>query len=268
MMPQLPVNGHTMHYEVHGTGEPVFCSGGWGTFCHGNAGHLPAGLTDRYSVIVFDHRGIGQSDDDPAVPATTRLYAEDVIGLAAALGIARAHFAGIIGIGACIFQQVALAAPGLVRSLVNTGCWARPDTRFRDQLGFWLDVHDRMGFAAFQRMVVMEGFDAGFYARYKERLLGPGGAWSDLDGHITTHRRLTEAALSHDTLDGLSAISAPALVMHNGRDAITPPRLTLPVEQGIPGASGHWLPEAAHVATGREERESFSSAILAFLAAH
>ena len=56
-MPVLTVNGHEMHYEVHGTGEAVFCSGGWGTYCHGNTGHLPEGLVDRYRVVVFDHRG-------------------------------------------------------------------------------------------------------------------------------------------------------------------------------------------------------------------
>ena len=267
-MPTLAINGHDMHYEVHGNGEPVFCSGGWGTYCHGNTGHLPEGLVDRYRVIVFDHRGIGRSDDDPAVASTTGLHARDVIELARVLGIARAHFVGIIGIGACIFQEVALQAPALVRSLVNTGCWARPDTRFRDQLTLWLDVHRQMGFDTFQRMVVMEGFDAGFYARYRDRLLGPDGAWGDLNGCIETHQRLSEAALSHDTLDHLSAIGAPTLVMHNGRDAITPPRLTLPVQEGIPGARGHWLPEAAHVATGRDERRSFCDALLGFLDSH
>lgn len=267
-MPTIRVNGHAMHYEVHGTGEPVFCAGGWGTFCHGGARHLPPGLTERYRVVIFDHRGIGESDDDPSVPATTALYADDVIGLAAALGIERARFVGIVGIGACIFQEVALRRPGLVRALVNTGCWARPDRHFRDRLELWLDVHRDMGFAAFQRMVVMEGFDPDFYARHKDRLLGPDGAWSDLDGNIEAHRRLTEAALAHDTLDRLSGMAAPALVAHNGRDFITPPRLTLAVERAIPGARAFWLPEAAHVATGRADREAFAETLLGFLAAH
>ena len=154
-MPLEKINNHNMYYEIHGTGQPLICSGGWGTFCHGNAHHLPRGLTDRYSVIIFDHRGIGESNDDFSLPSTTRLYAEDVIELLKRLGIAQAHFVGIIGIGACIFQEVAIVRPDLVRSLVNTGTWALPDTKFKDQLSLWLDVHCTMGFESFQKMVVI-----------------------------------------------------------------------------------------------------------------
>lgn len=264
-MPVLQVNNHDMYYEVHGAGEPVICSGGWGSFCHGGEGHLPRGLTDRYQVVIFDHRGIGQSTDDPAGASTTKLYADDVIGLMDTLGIEKAHLVGIIGIGACIFQEVAIKRPDLAHSLVNTGCWARPDTKFTDQLNLWLDVHREMGFQAFQRMVVMEGFDPAFYAAKKDSLLGPNGAWHDLNGHFETHQRLTEAGLSHDTLDRLGQITAPTLVMHNGLDFITAPRMTLPVEQGIPGARGHWMREAAHVATGSEARAEFCDVLLGFL---
>lgn len=267
-MPLTRINNHDMYYEVHGSGEPVFCSGGWGTFCHGDARHLPLGLAERYRVVIFDHRGIGQSTDDDSIASTTRLHADDVIGLAAELGITRAHFVGIIGIGACIFQEVAIQRPGLVRSLVNTGTWARPDTKFHDQLMLWLDVHREMGFAAFQRMVVMEGFSPEFYAANKDKLLGPDGGWRDLNGHVNTHQRLTEAGLSHDTLDRLDKIMAPTLVMHNGLDFITAPRLTVPVEQGIPGARSHWMPEAAHVATGRQARAEFCDVLLGFLGEH
>ncbi len=264
-MPITHVNGHGMYYEVHGSGEPLICSGGWGTFCHGDVGHLPRGLTDRFKVIIFDHRGIGQSTDHPGVRSTTRLYADDVIGLVNELGITRAHFVGIIGIGACIFQEVAIQRPDLVRSLVNTGTWARPDEKFFDQLTLWLDVHREMGFLAFQQMVVMEGFSPEFYGRNKAKLLGVNGGWRDLNGNLETHERLTEAGLSHDTLDRLYKIKAPTLVMHNGMDFITAPRLTVPVEQGISGARGHWMPDAAHVVTGRCARAEFCEVLLKFL---
>tara|TARA_Y100000588_G_scaffold393783_1_gene511125 strand:- start:814 stop:1596 length:783 start_codon:yes stop_codon:yes gene_type:complete len=254
-----------MYYEIHGSGEPLICSGGWGTFCHGNVRHLPRGLTDRYSVIIFDHRGIGESNDDTSVPSTTRLYADDVVGLLSKLGVSRAHFVGIIGIGACIFQEVAIQKPDLVKCLVNTGTWALPDEKFYDQLRLWLEVHKSMGFEAFQKMVVMEGFSPEFYAQNKDKLLGSTGAWSDLKDHIDTHQRLTEAGLSHNTLDRLHHIKAPTLVMHNGLDFITSPRLTVPVEKGIAGACGHWMPEAAHVATGREARAEFCEVLLNFL---
>ena len=264
-MPQAHINNHEMYYEIHGSGEPVLCSGGWGTFCHGARRHLPAGLTERYRVVIFDHRGLGSSSDDASVPATTGLYAEDVIGLAAHLKIEHAH---LVGIGACIFQEVALRKPELVRSLVNTGCWARPDDFFLVQMRTWLEVHEKIGFEAFQRLVVMEAFPAEFFIEKRDRLLGPQGGWKDLNGHIGLHRRLTEAASTHDTLDRLGEITAPTLVVHNAMDFLTGPRLTLPVEQGIPGAQGHTFANASHVITDRKERAEFAQLLLGFLAEH
>ncbi|MGB1005556.1 MAG: alpha/beta fold hydrolase, partial [Thalassobaculaceae bacterium] len=100
-MPVAQINGHAMYYEIHGQGDPLICSGGWGTFCHGGERHVPEGLIDNHQVILFDHRAIGESSDDPAVPARTGLYAEDVIGLIEHLGLPPVHLVGIVGIGAC-----------------------------------------------------------------------------------------------------------------------------------------------------------------------
>ena len=267
-MPSAILNNHSMYYEIHGQGPALFCAGGWGTYCHGAVHHLPRGLTDRYSVIIFDHRGLAESDDDYSVPATTALYADDVIALAHHLDIDHAHFVGIIGIGACIFQEVALRQPKLVRSLVNTGTWAKPDVFFADQVRLWLTVHKELGFDAFQQMVVLEAFGADFYAENKDKLLGPNGGWRELRDNVKAHMRFSEAALSHDTLERLKDIRAPSLVIHNGRDFITGPRLTLPVEQGIPNACGYMMAEAAHVVTGKAAKKEFCDVLLGFLAGH
>lgn len=268
-MPTARLNGHDMHYEVHGEdGPPVFVSGGWGTFCHGGIGHLPASLLTGHRLIVFDHRGLAGSTDDASVPSTTALRAEDVIALAAHLGIERAHFVGIVGIGACIFQEVALRRPALVRSLVNSGCWAKVDGYLATQMDLWLEMHEKAGFEAFQRFVVIEGFRPDYFHAMGHRLLGPDGGWKELRGNLEAHRRLTEAAKAHDTLGRLGGITAPALVFHNGQDRITGPRLTRPVQAGIPGAVGHEMPQAAHVVTGRDAKAEFSRVLGAFLAAH
>jgi 3-oxoadipate enol-lactonase len=267
-MPLARLNGHDMWFEVHGEGPPLVCSGGWGSFCHGGIGHVPRGLSDRYSVVVFDHRGIGRSTDDPSVPASIGLYADDVIALLDHLGTGATHLVGIVGVGACVFQEVAIRRPDLCRSLVNSGCWAGPDPYFDAQLRLWVEVHRGLGFAAFQRQVVLEAFDPAFFNERRDGLLGPTGPWSDLDGNLSAHERFTDANLTHDVRDRLSRIAAPALVFHQGRDRITPPRLSLPVEAGIPGAVGHTMAEAAHVITGREARAEFGSVILDFLGRH
>ena len=107
-MPKAFINGHDMYYEVLGQGDPVLCMGCWGTFCHDNHHHLARGLTDRYQVILFDYRGICDSGDDIAVPSTMALHANDAIGLLDHLQLKNVHLVGLVGMGACIAQEMAM----------------------------------------------------------------------------------------------------------------------------------------------------------------
>jgi 3-oxoadipate enol-lactonase len=267
-MPTANLNGHAMYYEIHGEGDPVLCSGGWGTYCHGNVRHLPSGLAGRYSVVIFDHRGLGESTDDVDVPASTALYAADAAALLEHLNIDRVHMVGIAGIGSCLGQELAIRRPELVRSLFLSGTWGRADDYFRAQLELWRRMHREMGFGAFQQEIVLASYDPEFYVRYEERLLGPSGGWSELRDRFEAHDRLTEAALSHDTVGRLGRIGAPAFVVHAGRDMLTAPRLSMPVEQGIPGARGWMMVDSAHVITDRRARQEFADRLLDFLASH
>ncbi|MGY2046631.1 alpha/beta fold hydrolase [Methylobacterium sp. JK268] len=267
-MPSARINGHRMHYEVHGTGDPVILSGGWGTFCHGEQRHLPQGLTDRYSVVIFDHRGIGESDDDLAVPATTALYADDVMGLASHLGIERAHLVGLIGMGACIMQEVAIRKPSLARSMVNTGAWISVDRFLGDQLRMLLSAHAEFGFLPFQTIVSLLSFEPDYYARNADRLLGETGVWSELNGRVGAHARFIDACVAHDARDRAGAIRAPTLVQHAGLDQVTGPRTTRPIEEAIPNAEGLDMPNAAHVIAGSKRKAEFADALLGFLARH
>ena len=145
-----------MYYEIHGQGDPLICSGGWGTFCHGGERHVPEGQSTatRYSVRppgdwrvqrrpqgTGEHRPLRRRCDRP--DRTSR-------PAAGAFGRHRRH-------RRLYLQGVAIRRPDLVRSLVNSGAWARVDTHFRRQMELWLEVHRTMGFAAFQRLVVIEG---------------------------------------------------------------------------------------------------------------
>lgn len=262
------INGHDMYYEVHGRGPPAICMGGWGTYCHGGERHLARGLTDRYQTLIIDYRGLGESTDDPAAEPTMALHARDVIGLLDHLGWRNVHFIGLVGMGACIGQEVAIARPELVRSLVNMGAWARCDAFLADQLELFRDIHRDSGFDAFRRHVCVMSFRPDFYNANRDRLLGPGGPWQELQGRYEAHARLVEACLRHDTLDRLGRIRAPTLVIHAGLDIVTGPRVTLPIERAIPGANGVLMTETAHVVAGREQKAQFARHLLDFLEAH
>lgn len=267
-MPLVRIHNHEMYYEIHGRGPPAICMGGWGTFCHGGERHLARGLTDKYQVLIIDYRGIGESSDDVTVAPTMKLHAQDVIGLLDHLRWKNVHFIGLVGMGACVGQEVAIERPDLVRSMVNMGAWARADPFLADQLALFRDIHRDCGFFVFQRHVCVMSFCPDFYNANRERLLGPQGPWNELNGRYETHARLVEACLEHDTLERLGRIHAPSLIVHAGQDFVTSPRTTLPIERGIPGAEGVFMPDFAHVIAGREQKTEFARALMAFLERH
>jgi len=267
-MPTATINGHKMYYEIHGEGEPAICMGGWGTFCHGGTGNLARGLTDRYQVLLIDYRGIGESEDDLSMAPSMALHAADVIALMDHLGWRRAHFIGLVGMGACVSQIVALERPDLVRSMVNMGCWARCDAYLRDQLEMLRDVHRDMGFEAFQKLVCVLSFRPDYYNVNKDKLVGPEGAWSELRDNYDTHHRLVEACITHDIEDRLAEIEAPTLVLHAGMDIVTSPRYTQAIERGLPNAEGVMMAEVAHVVAGKEQKIRFCELLFDFLERH
>jgi len=265
-MPSARINGHDMYYEVLGQGDPVLCMGGWGTFCHDNHHHLARGLVDRYQVIVFDYRGICDSSDDLSVPSNMALHAGDAIGLLDHLGLRNVHLMGLVGMGACVCQEIAIRRPDLARSMLNMGAWCIVDDFLRDQLEMFRWIHRDLGFERFQEAVTLLSFDAEYYNAHKQKLLGPAGGWKELNGRFPAHSRLIDACVSFNSSDRLQQIRCPSLIIHAGKDVVTAPRTTLPIERGIPGAKGVLWDDVAHVVAGKEQKIRFAQTLFDWLA--
>lgn len=267
-MPIAHLNGHDMYYEVLGQGEPVLCMGGWGTFCHENHDHLVRGLTDRYQVICFDYRGIRDSTDDLTVVPSMALHAGDAIALLDHLGLKNVHLIGLVGMGACVCQEIAIRRPDLARSMVNTGAWCEVDTFLRDQLEMFRWIHRDIGFAAFQKAVTVLSFTPDYYNANKDKLVGPQGGWKELNGRYVAHSRLIDACVSFESKSRLHAVKCPTLVMHAGMDVVTSPRYTRAIEQAIPGAEGVLMADVAHVIAGKDQKVRFAELLFGFLGRH
>lgn len=267
-MPIARINDHDMYYEILGRGDPVLCMGGWGTFCRDNHGHLARGLTDRYQVIVFDYRGIGDSTDDPSVPSTMALHAADAIGLLDHLGLKKVHLVGLVGMGACVCQEIAIRRPDLARSMLNTGAWCEMDDFLRDQLEMFRWLHRDLGFDAFQKAVTLLSFTPEYYNANKSKLLGPTGGWKELDGRFAAHSRLIDACVGFESRSRLGAVRCPTFVLHAALDQVTSPRTTLPIQQAIPGARGETWDDLAHVVAGKEQKIRFANTLFDWLSSH
>jgi pimeloyl-ACP methyl ester carboxylesterase len=264
-MPLVRLNDHDMYFEVLGQGDPVLCMGGWGTYCHGNHGNLARGLTDQYQVILFDYRGIGDSSDDSAIPATIELHAQDAIALLDHLGLKKVHLVGLVGIGACVCQEIAINRGDLARSMLNMGAWCETDDFLRDQLEMFRWIHRDAGFLAFQLAVTLLSFTPGYYNENKLKLLGPGGGWKELQGRFPAHSRLIDACVSFNSKQRLQKIRCPSLIIHAGLDQVTSPRTTRVIEDNIPAAQGLLWNDVAHVIAGKEQKIRFCNTLFDWL---
>lgn len=264
-MPIARLNDHDMYYEVLGQGDPVLCMGGWGSFCRDNHHHLARGLTDRYQVVIFDYRGIGESSDDLSIPSTMALHAADAIALLDHLGLKNVHLIGLVGMGACVCQEIAIRRPDLARSLFNTGAWCEVDDFLRDQLEMFRWIHRDNGFFAFQKAVTLLSFTPEYYNANKDKLLGPQGGWKELNGRYGAHSRLVDACVDFESRSRLSQIRCPSFILHAALDVVTSPRTTVPIEHGIPGARGETWADLAHVVAGKEQKIRFCNTLFDWL---
>src|SRR5881409_1631380 len=105
-------DGARIHYEVHGSGEPVLLIMGLGSNAYGWWRTIPW-LAERYEVVAFDNRGTGRSDV-PDGPYSIAQMAADAAGVLDAAGHATAHVVGA-SLGGMIAQRFAIAYPGRLR---------------------------------------------------------------------------------------------------------------------------------------------------------
>src|SRR5512133_340496 len=113
-MPRVDVDGLAINYDVQGEGEPLLL------IPYTSADHacwafqLPS-YTEHFSCIAVDLPGSGESDK-PTGPYSTEGYADQVAAFLGAIGIERAHVAGV-SLGAAVGIHLAARHPGRVRSL-------------------------------------------------------------------------------------------------------------------------------------------------------
>ena len=243
-MPTVSANGVDLHYVQEGTGDDVLLLCGLGD--DWTAWEAQVGpLAERYRVTVVDNRGVGLSSL-PDGEFTVADMAADAIALCDAIGISSAHVMGF-SMGGAIAQELAIARPDLVRSLVLVGTWAYSDRMFRNF------IESSIYFAGLAD-------DGEKFLMYFLGTTYSHAVWEDgrIDAFarafldhphpqdIEAFQRTARAILSHDTRDRLGAIAAPTLVVYGEEDIICPPRHSREIASLIPGARLVGVPEQAH----------------------
>jgi pimeloyl-ACP methyl ester carboxylesterase len=248
-------------WERLGDGPPLLLVHGLG---YARWGWEPVAgpLGEDFTVLLFDNRGIGDSDAPPG-PYTAGELARDALGVLDAAGVERAHVLGT-SLGGIVAQELVLAAPERVDKLVLActtpgGPTAAPMPQRTVQL-----------LAEGQKLPPEVAL-----RRYVENALAP-GADDAIVETIMAHRLATAqplpawqaqaaAGMTFDAADRIGAIDAPTLVLHGTEDFVVDPANAPLLASLIPGARLELFPGTGHLFFW-EEPERFVRVVKEFLA--
>jgi pimeloyl-ACP methyl ester carboxylesterase len=202
-MPTIRANDINIYYEIHGEGEPLVLIAGLNSDHTLYRGIIPQ-LAERYQIIAFDNRGVGQTDK-PDIPYSIEMMADDTAGLLHALGITQAHILGA-SMGGRIATALALQHPQLVTSLILVSTIVKslkgtPMNWSRLQVSLMLKI---------------------------PMIRGP-------HPYYAAARQL-EASRAYDCMDRLNEIHVPTLILHGKKDKTAPYKLAKAMQSGIKGS--------------------------------
>jgi pimeloyl-ACP methyl ester carboxylesterase len=264
-VPEADSAGWSIHWETRGdrSNPPIVMILG---LSHRIAhwGRLPELLAERLFVVLFDCRGMGQSErrDEPYKLADE---VGDVFSVMDAAGLTRATVYGRSR-GGMLAQEVALTHPARVQRLVLSG------TRHggAGSVGSTERVNRAMNFTP-------EMTREQIFAGQNEAMASPG--WRERDAEAFDYcmsvdleappRRFAvvrqqEAFAGWSSLDRLGRIACPTLVLCGADDGMVPPENSRQLAARIPEARLRLIPQCGHLPM-LEQPELVRDAVLAFI---
>lgn len=201
-----------------------------------------AGLSGRFQVIRYDHRGHGRSPVPPG-PYELADLGSDVLDLLDRLGLGVAHIGGL-SLGGMVAMWLAANASERVDRLVlmstaaklgSPEAWAERAATVRAG-----------GTGAVADTVVARWFTPEFAAANPSVVTG----YRDMIASTPPagYAACCGVVERMDLIGSLPGISAPTLVMVGTEDPATPPEHAEQIAAGIPGARLELLPGHAHLA--------------------
>jgi pimeloyl-ACP methyl ester carboxylesterase len=263
-VPQAEVDGLTINYDVQGEGEPLLLIPYLSADHACYAFQLPA-YTEHFSCVAVDLPGAGESEKPPG-PYATETYADQLAGFLGAVGIERAHVAGV-SLGASVAMHLAARHPERVRSLSLHSAWDRTDVYLRAVVEIWRALAGSLPTVA---DAVIQGvfpfcFTPEMYVERPEFVQAlddfvRGRPAQPLDAFLAQ----TEAVLAHDASSALAQIKAPTLLTYGAHDAVTSTRFAERLAGPIADSELMVFDHLAHAGL-HEDPEAFNRATLDFL---
>jgi pimeloyl-ACP methyl ester carboxylesterase len=203
------------------------------------------GLSDRYRVTTFDNRGVGRSATPDGEFAIAD-FAGDVVALMDTLEIESAHVVGS-SMGGAIAQELALAHPERVRSLVLNGTWCRGDRFLHEIFRNWMWSAEKAD--SIRDFLVTVNLWCFSPRIWNEGVMDEWVAAAEASPYaqsVDAFCRSTLALIAHDTADRVAGISAPTLITVGDLDLVLPPRYSQELAERIPNARLVVIPNVGH----------------------
>jgi 3-oxoadipate enol-lactonase len=242
-----------INYRVEGEGPSLVLSHSLGTSLELWDPQMSA--LPGFQVLRYDHRGHGGSDCPPG-PYTIEAIASDLLALLDSLGLERVSFCGL-SIGGAVGMWLAANEPSRIDRLV-LACTA---VRF----GSPADWHARAALVRAEGVAPVVETTMGRW--FTPRM--PPDVVSHFEGLLLStpaegYAASCEALADWDFEDGVTAVSAPTLVIAGAEDPSTPPAQGRLIADAIHGSRLVVIDGAAHLAN-LERPEAFGAALVGHL---
>lgn len=261
-MAKQKVNGIEIYYEIHGKGDPLVLIMGLRRNIEWWYRQIPP-LSKHFNVLVFDNRGAGRTDK-PKADYSIRLFADDTAGLMEALGIRKANILGV-SMGGYIAQELTLNYPSMVKRLV-LACTGAGGER-----AVLASPEKLKKFTANERLTPEEILRKDMDIYFSDEYLKTNH--EKMEGFIQLSLRYYQppdaferqfaACLRHDTVNRLSRIGVPTLILTGDDDPLVPPENSKILNELIPGSELVLFPGKRHCFF-MEEADRFNQMVTDF----
>jgi len=282
---KIEVNDIGIYYEIHGEGEPLLLVEGLGYSSWMWFKQIPD-LSREYKVIVFDNRGVGNTDK-PDMEYSVEMMADDAAGVLKTLDIESANILGI-SMGGFIAQEIALKYPNVVKSLVlGSTSFSGRDVMHKGSnslLGAFVELWGIMPamleFSGKGNSPMTNSFDVNLEKKIR---YGLSLAFTPeyFDSHADEIDRIVEwrlanpqpfyawkrqlrAGMKFDATDRVPQIKVPSLVVTGSEDRIVPPESSKRLSELIPDSRFIQIEGTGHLSF-IEKAPEFNKIVLSFL---
>ena len=248
-MPTVRANGIDIYYEVQGEGRPLVLIAGL-SYTHWQWHRMAPELARHVQVILFDNRGVGQTEKPPG-PYSAEMMAEDTAGLLEALGIERAAVMGH-SMGGFVAQALALSRPQMVDALILASTnFGGPNhvPITQEAMAVLSDTSGDM-VERFRRGLTVStapGFAEDNPAMI-ERWLAYRASHPIEPGPYQAQLAVGMGLLSEEAAfeKRLPQLDIPALILFGAHDRVVPPENAALLADRIPDSHVQFLPDAGH----------------------